>query len=68
MPLHPSINRITYFLRILQMQPHQKGVWNILMNTFKEGREGAKGLITNFEKTIRTSSDEEKLKKLQKNW
>ena len=37
------------------------------MNTFKEGREGAKGLITNFEKTIRTSSDEEKLKKLQKN-
>ena len=48
------------------MQPHQKGVWNILMNTFKEGREGAKGLITNFEKTIRT--DEEKLKKLQKNW
>ena len=35
------------------------------MNTFKEGREGAKGLITNFEKTIRT--DEEKLKKLQKN-
>ena len=36
------------------------------MNTFKDGREGAKGLITNFENTIQTSSDEEKLKKLQK--